>query len=260
MIGDNEINLNESKVVSLNTRVLISNFKLGYNLRCHPDGGSCNRDLGEFLERKLPANSIPVDDIFSFDRLDRSMRLLNRVYRPQSQLTTQINLEKQLSTTVVVPVIVFYRDGSFTYFYANTVIYDTFCRRIVSLCGSRGNIRRRTPIPKFDITPFSSLDFHLQKALQPRTNFHLRQKPQSPVYFPLGAATQVGELEKTQPVGAKFARFAAATINYFLTCLTGPTTLSFLFGNCNGGLRPRIFATFCDSGMSGDGFFLPRRW
>ncbi|CAI0583078.1 unnamed protein product [Linum tenue] len=82
MAGDNKVNLNESKrVVPLNIWVLISNFKLAYNLRRRLDG-SFNRDLAEFLDRKLPANTIPVDGVFSFDHLDRSTGLLNRVSRP----------------------------------------------------------------------------------------------------------------------------------------------------------------------------------
>ncbi|CAL1362139.1 unnamed protein product [Linum trigynum] len=138
MAGDNEVNLNESKrVVPLNTWVLISNFKLAYNLLRRPDG-SFNRDLAEFLDRKLPANTNPVDGVFSFDHLDRSTGLLNRVYRPESQLgppTAPIDLENPLSTTAVVPVIVFFHGGSFTHSSAGSAIYDTFCRRLVPLCG-----------------------------------------------------------------------------------------------------------------------------
>ncbi|KAJ1435720.1 Lipase, GDXG, putative serine active site [Sesbania bispinosa] len=47
-------------VVPLNTWVLISNFKLAYNLLRRADG-TFNRELAEFLDRKVPANTIPVD-------------------------------------------------------------------------------------------------------------------------------------------------------------------------------------------------------
>ncbi|CAN1176343.1 Gibberellin receptor GID1B [Linum perenne] len=145
MAGSNEVNLNESKrVVPLNTWVLISNFKLAYNLLRRPDG-SFNRDLAEFLDRKVPANTLPVDGVFSFDHVDRSTGLLNRVYRPAPEPDTNtqfpttaavIDLEKPLSATTIVPVIVFFHGGSFTHSSANSAIYDSFCRRLVSICGA----------------------------------------------------------------------------------------------------------------------------
>ncbi|CAI0582907.1 unnamed protein product [Linum tenue] len=138
MAGDNKVNLNESKrVVPLNIWVLISNFKLAYNLRRRLDG-SFNRDLAEFLDRKLPANTIPVDGVFSFDHLDRSTGLLNRVsrpvYRSQSRLDPPIDLQNPLSTAAVVPFFVFFHGGSFTHSSASSPIYNTFCRRLFFLC------------------------------------------------------------------------------------------------------------------------------
>lgn len=137
MAGSNEINANESKrVVPLNTWVLISNFKLAYNILRRPDG-TFNRDLAEFLDRKVPANTIPVDGVYSFDVVDRATSLFKRVYRPASENEDQwgkIELEKPLSTTEVVPVIIFFHGGSFTHSSANSAIYDTLCRRLVSIC------------------------------------------------------------------------------------------------------------------------------
>ncbi|GAB4829744.1 Gibberellin receptor gid1b [Ancistrocladus abbreviatus] len=137
MAGSNEINLSECKrIVPLNTWILISNLKLAYNLLRRPDG-TFNRDLAEFLDRKVPANAIPVDGVFSFDMVDKSTNLLNRVYRPAPANEAQwgiIELEKPLSTEVVVPVVVFFHGGSFTHSSANSAIYDTFCRRLVSIC------------------------------------------------------------------------------------------------------------------------------
>ncbi|KAL6206343.1 PREDICTED: gibberellin receptor GID1B-like [Fragaria vesca subsp. vesca] len=137
MTGSNEDNLNESKrVVPLNTWVLISNFKLSYNLLRRSDG-TFNRELAEFLDRKVPANTIPVDGVFSFDHVDRSTGLLNRVYQmaPANYAQWDIaNLEKPLSTTEIVPVIIFFHGGSFTHSSANSAIYDTFCRRLVKTC------------------------------------------------------------------------------------------------------------------------------
>ncbi|XP_027116293.2 gibberellin receptor GID1B-like [Coffea arabica] len=137
MAGSNEINASESKrVVPLNTWILISNFKLAYNMLRRPDG-TFNRELAEFLDRKVPANTIPVDGVYSFDVVDRATSLLNRVYRPASENEDQwgkIELEKPLSTTEAVPVIVFFHGGSFTHSSANSAIYDTLCRRLVSVC------------------------------------------------------------------------------------------------------------------------------
>lgn len=137
MAGRNEVNLNECKrIVPLNTWVLISNFKLAYNLLRRADG-TFNRELAEFLERKVPANTIPVDGVFSFDHVDRATGLLNRVYQPAPENEAQwgiIELEKPLSTTKVVPVIIYFHGGSFAHSSANSSIYDTFCRRIVNIC------------------------------------------------------------------------------------------------------------------------------
>ncbi|XP_075494247.1 gibberellin receptor GID1B-like [Primulina tabacum] len=138
MAGGNEVNANESqRVVPLNTWILISNFKLAYNMLRRPDG-TFNRDLNEFLDRKVPANAIPVDGVFSFDVIDRATTLLNRVYLPagenESQRVSITELEKPLNDTEIVPVIVFFHGGSFVHSSANSAIYDTFCRRIVSTC------------------------------------------------------------------------------------------------------------------------------
>lgn len=124
-------------VVPLNTWVLISNFKLAYNLLRRPDG-TFNRHLAEFLDRKVPANAKPVDGVFSFDVIiDRSTSLLSRIYRPaqdgEPQLNIVVDLEKPM-TAEVVPVIIFFHGGSFAHSSANSAIYDTLCRRLVGIC------------------------------------------------------------------------------------------------------------------------------
>ncbi|GFP82029.1 gibberellin receptor gid1b [Phtheirospermum japonicum] len=59
MAGSNEVNVSESKrVVPLHTWILISKFKLAYNILRRADG-TFNRDLNEFLDQKVPSNSIP---------------------------------------------------------------------------------------------------------------------------------------------------------------------------------------------------------
>ncbi|KAL4352816.1 hypothetical protein GQ457_06G020280 [Hibiscus cannabinus] len=137
MAGSNEINLNECKmVVPLNTWVLISNFKLAYNILRRPDG-TFNRHLAEFLDRKVPANANPVDGVFSFDVLiDRGTGLLIRIYRPATGEEPQLNivdLEKPV-TAEVVPVIIFFHGGSFAHSSANSTIYDYLCRILVGTC------------------------------------------------------------------------------------------------------------------------------
>lgn len=123
-------------VVPLNTWVLISNFKLAYNLLRRPDG-TFNRHLAEFLDRKVPANAKPVDGVFSFDVvLDRSTGLYIRIYRQAHGEEPQLNiadLEKPV-TAEVAPVIVFFHGGSFAHSSANSAIYDALCRRLVGIC------------------------------------------------------------------------------------------------------------------------------
>lgn len=137
MAGSNEINVNEAKkVVPLHTWILISNFKLAYNLLRRTDG-TFNRELAEYIDRKVSANAIPVDGVYSFDVVDRATGLPNRVYRPTSDNDSHWDigeLEKPLSTTEIVPVIMFFHGGSFTHSSPNSAIYDTFCRRLAGIC------------------------------------------------------------------------------------------------------------------------------
>lgn len=145
MAGSDQINLCESKrVVPLNTWILMSNFKLAYNLLRRPDG-TFNRHLAEFLDRKVPANVNPVDGVFSFDIvINRAINLLSRIYRPAANdseggvplSTSFAQLEKPVSTSDVVPVIIFFHGGSFAHSSANSAIYDILCRRLVGLCNA----------------------------------------------------------------------------------------------------------------------------
>lgn len=125
-------------VVPLNMWVLISNFKLAYNLLRRPDG-TFNRHLAEFLDRKVPANANPVDGVFSFDVIvDRETNLLCRIYRPAEGEESHVNivdLEKPV-TSEILPVIIFFHGGSFAHSSANSAIYDTLCRRLVGICNA----------------------------------------------------------------------------------------------------------------------------
>ncbi|XP_074576816.1 gibberellin receptor GID1C-like [Curcuma longa] len=139
MAGSNEINANESKMaVPLNTWVLISNFKLAYNMLRRPDG-TFDRHLAEFLDRKVPPNATPVNGVVSFDVLiDRSNNLLARIYRPAPATAAGYvpfltDLYEPPSTDPF-PVIIFFHGGSFAHSSSNSAIYDSLCRRFVSLC------------------------------------------------------------------------------------------------------------------------------
>lgn len=148
MAGSNEVNANESKmVVPLNTWVLISNFKVAYNMLRRPDG-TFDRHLAEFLERKVPANASPVNGVISYDLLlDRPTNLLARIYRPASESTSFTDLHVPPSDSPF-PVIIFFHGGSFTHSSANSAIYDSLCRRLVTLVGPAVVVSvnyRRTP-------------------------------------------------------------------------------------------------------------------
>ncbi|KAI8012637.1 Gibberellin receptor GID1B [Camellia lanceoleosa] len=103
---------------------------------CHPDN-RFNRDLAEFLDRKVQANTIPVDGVYFFDMVDRSISLLNQVHRPAPKNESQwglVELEKPLSTIEIVLVIIFFHGGSFSDSSTNSAIYDMFCHRLISHC------------------------------------------------------------------------------------------------------------------------------
>lgn len=142
MTKNSEASLIESKndskrVVPLNTWVLISNFKLSYNLLRRPDG-TFNRHLAEFLDRKVQANANPVDGAFSFDIIiDREVGLISRIYRPayeDGRVPSLSELEIPVCSSNLVPVIIFFHGGSFAHSSCNSAIYDTLCRRLVGIC------------------------------------------------------------------------------------------------------------------------------
>ncbi|KAJ3676526.1 hypothetical protein LUZ60_003938 [Juncus effusus] len=142
MAGSNEVNANECKMaVPLNTWVLISNFKVAYNMLRRPDG-TFDRNLAEFLDRRVSANASPINGVCSFDLLiERSTSLLVRIYKPASndpQPATSSLLEalSRPASPDPFPVIIFFHGGSFAHSSANTAIYDSLCRRFVTLCGA----------------------------------------------------------------------------------------------------------------------------
>lgn len=135
MAASNEFGgINDSRtVVPLNTWILISNFKLAYNLLRRPDG-TFNRHLAEFLDRKAAANGTPVDGVYSMDVvMDRVSGLWSRIYSPVAATSDDEGTDES-ATEAALPVILFFHGGSFAHSTANSAIYDTLCRRISSLC------------------------------------------------------------------------------------------------------------------------------
>lgn len=159
MAGGNEVNANESKMaVPLNTWVLISNFKVAYNMLRRPDG-TFDRHLAEFLDRKVPANAAAVNGVRSFDLIiDRPTSLLARIYRPADDAQAPLSAPALLAelrrppSQDPFPVIIFFHGGSFAHSSANSAIYDSLCRRLVTLCNGAVVVSvnyRRSPEHRF---------------------------------------------------------------------------------------------------------------
>ncbi|CAI8589064.1 unnamed protein product [Vicia faba] len=117
MARSNQLNPSDSRmVVPLNMWVLISNFKLAYNLLRRPDG-TFNRDLAEFLDQKVPANANPMDEVFSFDVIvDMETNFLTRIYHyvEGDESVNIVDLEKHVTSEVVL-VLMFFHGGSFAH-------------------------------------------------------------------------------------------------------------------------------------------------
>nr|DAD38928.1 TPA_asm: hypothetical protein HUJ06_013250 [Nelumbo nucifera] len=87
------------------------------------------------LDRKVTANTTPVDGVFSFDVIVDRATSLSRIYRPApaNEAQTQpgiMELEQPLSTEVV-PIIIFFHGGSFAHSSAHSAIHNTLCRQLM---------------------------------------------------------------------------------------------------------------------------------
>ncbi|KAM0902295.1 hypothetical protein ACQ4PT_019349 [Festuca glaucescens] len=145
MAGSDEVNRNECKtVVPLNTWVLISNFKVAYNMLRRPDG-TFDRDLAEYLDRRTPANAHPTEGVASFDHvIDQSVGLGVRIYRAVAAPANGAAGAAAATLPILefltgapsadpLPVIIFFHGGSFAHSSSSTLIYDHLCRRFVKL-------------------------------------------------------------------------------------------------------------------------------
>nr|BAQ20607.1 gibberellin receptor GID1L2 [Lygodium japonicum] len=139
-------------IVPLTTYVLISTFKVIYQLLRRPDG-TLNRNLAEFLDRKRTADATPVDGVASVDvDIERATHLWGRLFwvvvddPPPSHggANDHVNVEtgeravqhQGQTTPVLRPLIIFFHGGSFVHSSANTAIYDTMCRRFAKTCNA----------------------------------------------------------------------------------------------------------------------------
>lgn len=123
-------------VMPLNTWVLISNFKVAYNMLRRP-GGTFDRDLAEFLDRRVPPNARLVEGVSSFDHvIDQSVGLEVRIYRavPNNGAGAEGAAAVTLSILDFLtgapspdpfPVIIFFHGGSFAHSSSSTAIYAT---------------------------------------------------------------------------------------------------------------------------------------
>ncbi|TVU19330.1 hypothetical protein EJB05_35474 [Eragrostis curvula] len=86
MAGSDEVNRNECKTaVPLHTWVLISNFKVAYNMLRRPDG-TFDRHLAEYLDRRVGPDATPKEGVSSFDHvIDPSVGLEVRIYRGRTE-------------------------------------------------------------------------------------------------------------------------------------------------------------------------------
>nr|BAQ20606.1 gibberellin receptor GID1L1 [Lygodium japonicum] len=136
------------EIVPLTTYVLISTFKVIYQLLRRPDG-TINRNLAEFLDRKRTANATPVEGVASVDvDIQRATHLWGRLFwgvvdPPLNGGTNDMNVETgeravqdQGHATSLRPLLIFFHGGSFVHSSANTAIYDTMCRRLAKTCNA----------------------------------------------------------------------------------------------------------------------------
>ncbi|MCO5549381.1 hypothetical protein L7F22_002852 [Adiantum nelumboides] len=132
-------------VVPLSTWVLISNFKLSYNLLRRPDG-TFNRHLAEFLDRKVTANRVPVDGIVTMDVLiERTTGIWGRVFWEWEQdiglrldplqIPEVEPMVQRRDVQQPKPLVIYFHGGSFAHSSANSAIYDAMCRRFAKTCG-----------------------------------------------------------------------------------------------------------------------------
>nr|CAP64326.1 TPA: putative GID1-like gibberellin receptor [Saccharum officinarum] len=145
MAGSDEVNRNECKgAVPIHTWVLISNFKLAYNMLRRADG-TFDRDLAEFLDRRVPPDARAQEGVSSFDHvIDTSTGLEVRIYRGAAAANNGAAGAGAVTLPILdflagapspdpFPVILFFHGGSFAHSSSGTAIYDNLCRRFVKL-------------------------------------------------------------------------------------------------------------------------------
>lgn len=126
-------------LVPLHLWVLISNFKVAYNMLRRPDG-TFDRYLAEFLDRQVGPDARPKEGVSSFDHvIDPSVGLEVRIYRGEADnaggaaAATRpiIDFLTGQPSPDPFPVIIFFHGGSFVHSSSGTTIYDQLCRVLV---------------------------------------------------------------------------------------------------------------------------------
>ncbi|PPS20435.1 hypothetical protein GOBAR_AA00165 [Gossypium barbadense] len=101
----------------LKTRVFISVISAVTDASCHSDG-SVNRRLLRLLDYQAPPNPKPINSVSSSDTtVDASRNLWFRLYSPS------------LPSDLLLPVVVFFHGGGFTFLSPASQAYDAVCRR-----------------------------------------------------------------------------------------------------------------------------------
>ncbi|TYI05544.1 hypothetical protein ES332_A10G095700v1 [Gossypium tomentosum] len=101
----------------LKTRVFISVISAVTDASCRSDG-SVNRRLLRLLDYQAPPNPKPINSVSSSDTtVDASRNLWFRLYSPS------------LPSDLLLPVVVFFHGGGFTFLSPASQAYDAVCRR-----------------------------------------------------------------------------------------------------------------------------------
>lgn len=102
--------------------------------------GTINRWLADTLEKKVPANPIPVKGVSSADvTIDAEAGIWARVFSlteeiEETSLPTATDGNQRLFKTM--PIILYYHGGGFAVLCPNFYLYDIFCRRLARKCNA----------------------------------------------------------------------------------------------------------------------------
>ncbi|KAK8275114.1 hypothetical protein V6Z11_D10G117900 [Gossypium hirsutum] len=118
----------------LKTRVFISLISAVTDASCRSDG-SVNRRLLRLLDYQAPPNPKPSNSVSSSDpTVDASRNLWFRLFSPS------------LPSDLLLPVVVFFHGGGFTFLSPASQAYDAVCRRFAPGDSAGGNIAHHVAV------------------------------------------------------------------------------------------------------------------